>query len=125
MTAALAREFDRCAPWLQAALARGRDADRPLEEIRGEVLAGRAQLWPGERAVLLTQVLKTDVGLCIHVWLGGGALDELVALRPGVEAWARAMGCDTASIDGRPGWARLFQQHGWAPVAGELRKGLS
>lgn len=82
------------------------------------------QVWPGERSALLTRLLRTPEGGCCHVWLGGGALRELIALRPGVEAWARAQGCTHATIDGRPGWARLFREAGYRLAGPVLRKEL-
>jgi hypothetical protein len=60
----------------------------------------------------------------ILVWLGGGELGELLAMRPGVEAWARAQGAQAARINGRRGWARALRGGGFEACDAELRKAL-
>lgn len=123
MTAALRREFERCRPWLEAALAV--DAEATADELLAQVLAGRAQLWPSDDAVVVTQCLIGPEGPSIHAWCGGGTLSAMVALRPGIEAWGRSMGATTATIASRPAWARLYGPHGYVLGAdGVLRKTL-
>lgn len=80
-----------------------------------------AQLWLGRRSALVTQV---TVERDIHVWLAGGEMDEIIALVPGAEAWARAMTCTSVTIDGRPGWARVLKRLGYGPDGDLLRKVL-
>lgn len=53
------------------------------------------------------------VGDAIHVWLGAGDLNELLTMRPKVEAWGKAVGCKRATIDGRLGWDRVLKPHGF------------
>lgn len=72
---------------------------------------------------MLTQLVAAPEPYVL-VWLGGGDLDELMALRPGVEAWARAQGAQAARINGRRGWTRALRSAGFAPSDGELRKAL-
>lgn len=118
MTAALRREFERCWPWLAPALAlHGEDTQ---EGLRAEILTGRAQLWPGERCAVVTQCVLGPDGGSIHAWLGGGKLRGMLALRPGIEAFGRAMGCTFATIDGRKGWERLYRRFGYEPHDGGL-----
>jgi hypothetical protein len=105
--------------WLRSGIEDATEAEL-IEDLR----AGRAQIWPGETAAMVTQVLDTPEGRALHVWVAGGALDGIMALKPGVEAWGRAMGCQFVSINSRPGWARLLRDDGFAPVGGELRKPL-
>lgn len=105
--------------WLRPAL-----QDATEEELLSEIAAGRAQLWPGETAAMVTQCLESREGRFLHVWLAGGDLTGVMALKPGVEAWGRAMGCSAVTINGRPGWARLLREDGFALVDGELRKAL-
>ncbi len=117
-SAGAAAEWRRCRLWLVPAL---EDATEP--EILGELAAGRAQLWRGERSAMLTQLVSADEPY-ILVWLGGGDLQELIAMRPGVEAWARAQGARAARINGRRGWVRALRRAGFAAADGELRKAL-
>ena len=114
----LAAEWRRCRRWLIPAL-----EDATEAEIMEELAAGRVQLWRGERSAMLTQLVQGPEPY-ILVWLGGGDLDELIALAPGVEAWARAHGAHAARINGRRGWRRALRSAGFAPCDGELRKAL-
>lgn len=124
-SSAVAAELARCAPWLEAAAARS-DGDTEVEAVRGEVLAGRAQLWAGERACMVTQLHRTaDGAVFIFVWLGGGDLRELLAMRPVLESWGRQHGATSARIHGRLGWSKLLRPFGYAEAGGELRKALA
>lgn len=105
--------------WLTPAL-----NDATLDEVIAELVAGRAQLWPGETAAMVTQCLDGPEGRVLHVWLAGGDLAGVMALKPGVEAWGRAMGCRKVTINGRAGWARILRSDGFRMVDGELRKNL-
>jgi hypothetical protein len=122
VTQALARQFDRCWPHLEPALAIYAETDRA--GLLAQILSGRAQLWPGERSAVVTQCLLKDYGPTIHTWLAGGTLDELLGMRPGIEAFGRAMGCMWATGEGRKGWARVFRQAGYEPFGTALRKML-
>jgi len=120
----LAQEFERCWPWLAPALARGNERGLTRAELQRLILSGRAMLWPGEGGALVTECVATPEGRFLHCWLGGGDLRALLALRPGLEAWGRAMGCEMASIEGRKGWDRVFRPFGYARFGTELRKRL-
>lgn len=120
----LEQEFERCWPWLAAALARGEERGLSKAALWDVLARGQAMLWPGDGGALVTQCLITPEGRFLHCWLGGGALRTLLALRPGVEAWGRAMGCEYASIDGRKGWERVFRPFGYGRCGAELRKRL-
>lgn len=123
MTAAILAEFERCRPWLVEALRI--DQENTPDELLTELLTGRAMLWPAERGCIVTRCALTERGPEIHAWLGAGELRELVALRPGIEAFGRIMGCAWATINGRKGWRRLYEPFGYvAEPDGVLRKAL-
>lgn len=122
MTAALQAQFERCRQWLEPALAV--DGEATADDLLADVLAGRAQLWPGETSVVVTQCVLGPDGPLIHAWCGGGTLEEMMTLRPGIEAWGRSMGAVFATIDSRPGWDRLYGPFGYERVDGLLRKRL-
>lgn len=104
--------------WLERAL-----ITSTREEVEADLKASRAQMWIGQRSAMVTMLHATPEPH-IHVWLGGGDMQELIYLAPGLEAWARAHGCVAATIDGRAGWARVLRHHGWKPSGNELRKAL-
>ena len=105
--------------WIRPAL-----IDTTEAEVVAELRAGRAQLWPGETAAVVTQCMMRGDGRALHVWLAGGKMQGVLALRPGIEAWGRAQGCEFMTINGRAGWARVLGRHAYRTVDGELRKDL-
>lgn len=105
------KEYQRARPWLLKALAFEGD---PEDELIAKLRAGQAQLWLGERSAMVTDVTASPKGRALHVWLAGGALDELLSMIPGVFAWARTMGCCEVTIEGRSGWARVLKPYGFA-----------
>jgi hypothetical protein len=109
----------RCRDWLVPAM-----TDTSEAETLADLMAGRAQLWPGDTAAGVSRIEDAREGRCIHVWLAGGALEGVLALRPGVEAYGRAWGCTEITINGRRGWDRALRPFGYVRSQGELRKGL-
>lgn len=114
------KEYLKARDWLLKALAFEGD---PEAELVAKLRAGKAQLWLGEKSAMVTEVTEEPGGRCLHGWLAGGDLLEIKALIPGALAWGRMMGCVTATIEGRTGWARALKTLGFA---GEtiLRKAL-
>jgi hypothetical protein len=114
--------WDRCRAWLLPALLPQDGSETQLLEA---IITGQAQLWVGERCAMVTQCVPEPAGLCIHAWLAGGDLEEIKAMVPGIEAWARAAGCDYATITGRTGWLRALQPQGYSVAGSELKKDLA
>lgn len=79
-------------------------------------LAGDLQFWPGPHSVILTEIVVAPRRKMLNFFLAGGNLPELEAMYPAVEAWGMTMGCTSAMMTGRPGWARSFlREQGWHP----------
>jgi hypothetical protein len=93
-----------------------------LVNLEEQLATGKALLWTGENGVLVTQLFCDESGPFLHVWLGTGDIRELLAMEPGISAWARARGCRYASINGRKGWTKVFKSKGFTMIDGELRK---
>ena len=93
-----------------------------IADLEDELARGRAQIWIGERCVMVTTMPREPEGLCLHVWLAAGDLADILKIEPGVAAWGRAMGCNYASIIGRKGWDRILKHVGFHRVGQELRK---
>lgn len=111
----------RCRPWLLAAL---RPECGSEESLLADLALGRAQLWAGEAAALVTQCVDEAGGRSLHVWLAGGSLSEILKLRPGIEAWGRAHACVRVTLCGRPGWRRVLAPLGFEPMGDELMRRL-
>lgn len=117
----LSTQWDRCRGWLLAALEPGCGTEA---DLLADLTYGRAQLWAGERAALVTECVEDALGPCLHVWLAGGDLKEIMMLKPGIEAWGRGRGCERVTLDGREGWARVLRRHGYEQNGIELERRL-
>lgn len=110
-----------CRDWLAPAL---RPEDGDAAALLAEIRSGRAQLWAGEGGAVVTQCVEAPSGRSLHIWLAGGSLPGVLALRPGIEAWARGLGCEAITIEGRGGWARVLRPHGYQPHGAILKRSL-
>ena len=100
-------EFDRCAPWLEAALSYG-GGTHTLNDLADGVASGGFQLWAGQTAVVLTEIITYPQSRTLHYFLAGGKMPELMKMQPDIEAWARQLGCNRITLAGRRGWLRSF-----------------
>lgn len=73
---------------------------------------------------MVTQCVEESNGRCLHVWLAGGDLRDILKLKPGVEAWGRAQGCSHVTLSGRKGWRRVLAPLGFEPVGEDLVRRL-
>jgi hypothetical protein len=104
---AYAREFERCAPWIESSLKYANDC-YSIDDIRGAVLKGQMQLWPSENAALITELTIYPQRMGCIVAFAGGNLDELRRMVPVIKQWAKEKGCDFVSVHGRKGWVRAL-----------------
>lgn len=116
-------EWERCAPYLRAALDYSHDSD--LNTLCQMVLRGDAQFWPAVDAAMLTELDSSGTNL--HVRLYGGTLERLREMLPSIEAFGRALGCTGITFTGRRGWERVafVRDRDYYPIATLMRKDLS
>ena len=97
-----------------------------IEHLDALVLSGRAQVWLGERAAIVTEVREYPTGArVVHGLVAAGALEEIVGvLIPRAEAWGRSVGCLLAVIESRPGWVRRLKDAGYRIHQTAVRKAL-
>jgi hypothetical protein len=108
-------EFDRCSKWLEAALEYS-GGTHGIEDIAEGVREGRFQFWPSPRAAAITEIIVYPRLKALNWFLAGGDLDDLKAMRPFVELWAKQQGCSRSTFSGRRGWERTFiKDEGYAP----------
>lgn len=118
MPPSVAAEWSRCRHWIIPAL-----RDHTEDDVIRELATGRAQIWGTEAGAIVTQLVTADEPL-LHIWLGGGRLNDLIALLPGLRAWGRAQGARAIWLHGRKGWNRALRREGFEPVGEELRRAL-
>ena len=116
--------------WLRWRAEFGKALDERLytvEHLDTLVAGGRAQIWFGDKAAMVTEVRTYPTGArVIHGLVAAGDLDEISeVLIPRAEAWARSLGCVLAVIESRPGWARQLRRHGYEPHQLAVRKALA
>jgi hypothetical protein len=113
--------LDRCLPFIKASVGEGPDT---IESVGVAILSGKAQLWPGQNCALVSEVEHAPGRRFARVWHAGGDMDELVAMTPGLESWARMQGCDSVVVSGRKGWERIMKALGYEFESVVLRKPL-
>ena len=111
------QEWERCTPWLEAALHRGGDT-LTLAEVKHRIAMGQYQFWPALDSAVVTQVIR-GVEDEFNILLAGGNLQTLQQMLPHLERYGRDMGCSLVTVLGRRGWERTFlcREAGYRPVA--------
>lgn len=103
----LRAQFERCAPWLQAALDRD-VGTHALEDVWALIESGIAQLWPTPDGAMVTVVETYPKAKVLRGWLAGGDLRQIQKSEPTIRAWAKDVGCTLVMIGGRRGWLKAF-----------------
>jgi hypothetical protein len=102
------QEWERCSPWVQAALDHAGNLFS-LEDVKKSVIKGEAIFLPGLEAVVIAEIRVYPQKRIYNCWLAGGNLEELkLAFAPAIRRYAKRAGCDAITIQGRPGWQRVF-----------------
>lgn len=100
---------------IQKALNLGGDV-YTIADVEQMIAEGKAQVWPGEDSVIVTEVIDYPRARHLHLFLAGGNLEELEAMLPEILDWGREQGCNRATLSGRRGWERSFlRDQGWRP----------
>lgn len=76
----------------------------------------RFQLWAGERAAAITEIVDYPRKRVLNVFLAGGDKGELLEMLEPARAFGRANGCVAITMSGRQGWTRVLNKHGWKPA---------
>ena len=76
-------------------------------------MAGRMQLWPAKYSCLVTEITVFPRKKVLHVFLGGGELDEILGMHEYVVQWAIKQGCESLTMTGRKGWVKALKDDGW------------
>lgn len=100
---------------LERALARTGTHD--IVDLVRQIKRGAAQVWEHGDSVVITEVLAYPRTKTLHYWLVAGDLEDIMALEPDIEEWARGQGCIRFEAYGRPGWDRVAKHAGWRPQA--------
>ena len=108
-------ELMRCRTWIEDALEYS-GGTHDFVDIIEAVMRGRMQLWPGERGCLVTEIVVYPKKKHIHVFLGGGEMQQILDMHKDVIEWAKGQGCTAATIAGRVGWKKPLAEYGWTQI---------
>ena len=82
---------------LQKALDLGGEA-YTIQDIEDMIATGKAQMWPGEASVIITEIISYPRAKHLHLFLAGGNLEQLESMLPAILAWGEAQHCYRASL---------------------------
>lgn len=113
----MASEWERCAPWIEAALehALGSHNLADVYELITDPDSGY-HFWPGKRSASVTQIIEFPRLKRMHMWLCGGDMSEILDMLPSAEIFGAARGCTQFTTAGRPGWDRVMRRFGYVPA---------
>jgi len=95
-----------------------------IDALESMIFKGAAQLWPGAKAAIVTQIVSYPGEKALQGLWAAGDLAEVRALIPGVEAYGRLLGCTSVLVEGQAGWVRALKDMGYAPLSVTVRKAL-
>jgi hypothetical protein len=80
------------------------------------VARGSAVFWPLSRdSVVITEIVQHPRKKVLHIFLAAGKMQDIERAAPAILSWGKIMGCEAASLVGRPGWLRSFlMKTGWS-----------
>jgi len=105
-------ELERCKGWIESALEYG-GGTHYYEDIAEAIVAGKMQLWPAKDSCLVTEITVFPRKKVLHVFLGGGDLEEIIGMHESVVQWAIEQGCESLTMTGRKGWLKALKDDGW------------
>ena len=83
-----------------------------IEDIKQAIEDNMAQLWCGNKSVIVTEIITYPKKKECRIWLASGDMQELTKeMLPDVESWAKGGGCQTVSVVGRKGWLRVLKDY--------------
>lgn len=115
----LLAEWQRCAPYIEAALEYC-DGAYELDDVASIVVAGDAQFWPLADAAIVTEIIKYPRKTALRFWLAGGNLQTLAEAEPAIIEWSKQYSCQSVEIIGRRGWTRALT--GYTPASTIMTK---
>jgi hypothetical protein len=112
---AFERDWRRCAPLIEAALEHAGGGHELADVLEG-VRSGEFHFWAGEWSAVITEFIVQPHLKTLNFWLLGGCLQELMTMRPQIEAWAEAHGCKRCQGGGvHAAWGRVLAKAGYLP----------
>lgn len=96
-----------------------------IGDIKDALHRGEMQAWVNGESFVITSVHQTPRKRILNVFLAVGELDDILALEPQIEAFARSEGCHFVEAIARPGWRKSAASRGWHRKQEIYRKELT
>ena len=103
-------EYERLMHHIEAALGYAGNSHTALD-VLDAIKRGKAQFFPYENSVIVTEIVDYPQRTSCRIWLAGGDMDELMEAEKEVADWAKGHGCDSMEIIGRKGWERQLNEY--------------
>ena len=94
------------------------------QDIRESIISGKMQLWLGDDACAVTEIVVYPRKKVLHVFLAAGKMETIVDMLDSAERFGKANGCVSITIAGRHGWKRVLSKEGFEHTLTVLEKGL-
>lgn len=120
----VAQELIRCRAWIEAALDYS-GGTHDFADVVQAVIQGSMQLWAGDDACAVTEIIHYPKKKTLHVFLAGGKMETILDMQESAAQWGKLQGCDTLTIAGRHGWLKVLNKHGWEPSFSVMSKEIS
>ena len=106
----LEADWDRCGPWISAALRyTGEPPTHTLDDVLQAVRKGQMQFWPAERSAAVTEIAVYPRVVAVRIFLAGGDLEDLRGVEARIADWAKTIiRAQRIEICGRAGWQRAL-----------------
>lgn len=108
---------------IESALAEGGDT-HTYQDVRDSIISGAMQLWLGNDACAVTEIVIYPRKKVLHVFLAAGKMETIVDMLESAEKFGKANGCTSITIAGRHGWKRVLSDEGFKHTLTVLEKGL-
>ena len=102
--------WSRASPFFAEALLKAGDLWN-LDEVRNEVIEGRAHFWSNATAFAVTNFVFSPRIKSLNYWLLGGEIEGLQILHPHIVAWGIENDCLVFTGEGRAGFKRYFPEY--------------
>lgn len=95
-----------------------------IESIEAEIAAGELMPLETTRAIYLVQIVPYPTEIACQIMWAAGDLDDVLEDLSWVNKWAVTKGCTEILVEGRLGWQRKLQNHGYRPWSVTMRRPL-
>jgi hypothetical protein len=108
-------EFERCRPWIEAALEYS-GGTHTFDDVVDGITSGRMQFWPAPRGCAVTELVRFPRKMTLNCFLAGGEMDQILDMFEDARNWGRQQGCTAFTLAGRAGWQRVLKSRGFSPT---------